>query len=72
MSKIDELVTSVENMTDEQLLELVRGVRSQRRIRKPKKAPTAASKEKKKDTLRALLGGLSPEERKEMLAKFAK
>lgn len=70
MSRLDELITDVAKMDDDALLDLVRSIRSQRKKRTPRKAPTAMSGEKRKDKVKALLGSLSPEERNALLAKI--
>lgn len=72
MSRLDDLITSVDQMSDEKLLDLVREVRRERGIRKPRKTPSAASVEKKKDTLKGLLKALPADELKALLGKMKK
>jgi hypothetical protein len=71
MSKLDELLPDLTSMSDEQLTDLVRQIRRDRKINK--RAPVAAKKKAAKDsaktksTIQKLLATLSKDQLKELL-----
>ena len=73
MSRLDELVKDVEKMNTDELLDLVRQIRADRRISKqPLKANTRKTRQKASVDIKALLKSLSPEDRAKFLEKLTK
>jgi hypothetical protein len=70
MSRLDDLQKTVEQMTTEELLELTRKIRADRRVSKRvKRTTTKASRAKAADSLKELLKGKSREEILEIFGK---
>lgn len=63
----DLLVPHVKDMSDEELLDMVRNVRKDRRINKRAIAGAEKKRTKQKDKLREALKGMTPEQIKELL-----
>lgn len=71
MNRLEELVRTVGQMSNEELLEQIRTIRRERKV-KAAKPVTARSREKTKGSIESLLAALSPEERAALLAKVSK
>ena len=70
-TRLSELIKTVQEMDQDELLALVREVRSDRRVsKKIQRTTTKASRVKSKDKLRDALKAMSPEERKAFLEKI--
>ena len=69
MTRLDALVQSLTNMTDDELLAKIREVRKDRKISKQavKTRSTATARVKKKENVISLLDSLSKEERDRLL-----
>jgi hypothetical protein len=71
MSRLDELKKDVANMDTDELLELVREIRKDRKVSKrPLRTQTKKTRESSKDKVKAMFAGLSPEEKKALLEKL--
>ena len=73
MAKIDDLKKSVSDMTDEELMEALKTIRTNRRI--PAKKASGKRKTKKKSkskqiNVKGLISGLSPEMAKTLLKEL--
>lgn len=67
---LEGLQKSLIEMDIDELLEVVRSIRTDRRIRKDPPRQKKATSVKKKDKLRALLSSMSPEERAAFIGKL--
>jgi hypothetical protein len=68
MGRLDELQRSVEEMSYEELLEKVRSIRADRKVSKrAQRTTTKKSRVKKKESIKEMLKGMSPEEIKALL-----
>lgn len=67
MSRLDDLMPDITEMSEDELIAFIREVRKDRRITK---TPTKVrrSQGKVKDKLQALLADMTPEQRKEILS----
>ena len=67
-SRLDQLVKDVEQMSTEELLELTRAIRADRRVSKRIVRHTSkTSRVKAKESIKDLLGGMSAEDRKALM-----
>ena len=69
MSRLDELFPDVSELSTDDLLDLVRNVRKDRKKSKKPAKHTAKQKADAKESLRATLGQLNPEQIKELLGR---
>lgn len=70
-SRLDKLIHDVEQMSTEELLELTRAIRADRRISKRVvRHTTATSRAKTKDSIKGMIAELDPEARKALLEQL--
>ena len=70
-SRLDKLVKDVEQMSTEELLELTRAIRADRRVSKRiVRHTTKTSRDKASTSIKDLLAGLDPEVRKALLEQL--
>ena len=67
MSTIHNLNTSITNMTDEECITLLKGIRLSRRTPKKKKKSTGSAKGKKSVDISALMQSMSLDDKKAIL-----
>ena len=73
MSKLDLLAPDLSRMSDEELRALVRTIRDDRKVSKrPQRTQTKGTRIKKADAAKAMLAGLSPADRAELLKGLKK
>lgn len=71
MSRLDDLKKDVANMSQEQLLELVRNIRKDRKVSKHVQRKVPMKKRAAgKSAVKALFAGLNPEEKAALLKKL--
>lgn len=68
--KIDALGLDLKNMSDDDLLQFVRGLRQDRITKKEKKAPKAKQKKDGKAKFRQMVAKMSPEEKRKLLEQL--
>lgn len=73
MSRLDDLIRDVTQMSDEELLQLTKSIRADRRVSKRVQRTQSVRKQTAtKDRVASILDKMSPEERAALLRKFKK
>lgn len=62
MNRLDTLLPDITKMSQDELMEFIRGVRKDRKVNKRAAKVSGTSKQRAVDKLDKLLGGMSPEE----------
>jgi hypothetical protein len=70
MGQLDDLKASLADLDDEQILEMVRKTRANRRISK-KKAPSKKAPKKPKESIEQVMAKMTDDDRNALLAKMA-
>jgi len=71
VGQLDDLKKSLEGMDDDEILEMVRKSRANRRISKKKPGKKKAAAKKPKESIEQVLAKMSDDERTTLLAKMA-